>query len=70
MKSVIMMMVMMVMVMMVTTGGRMGMRLAGGVRRSGDGRAGDAEAQNKGGQYFFHDRFSSMRTPARAHGCK
>ena len=65
-----MMVVMMVMVMVVTAGGRVGMRLAGGVRRSGDGRSGDAEAQNKGGQYFFHDQFSSMRTPAWAQGYK
>ena len=50
-----MMVVVVMMVMMMAAGGCVGMRLAGGVRRSGDGGAGDAEAQNKGGQYFFHD---------------
>jgi hypothetical protein len=46
---------MMVVVVVMAGAGAVRMRLAGGVRGSGDRRAGDAEAQNKGGQYFFHD---------------
>ena len=56
------MMVMMV-VMMMTCAGGVQMRLAGGVRGSGDRRAGDAKAQNEGGENSFHDRFSFTGAP-------
>jgi hypothetical protein len=62
-RLVIVVVMVMVMVVMMAGARRVGMRLAGRVRGSGDRRAGDAKAQNQGSQDFFHKHISFMRAP-------